>query len=50
MKNKKMMFLKNYCAEFMFLVVMVCKTSQSTTSSLTSFDFFRFQDVTFCWN
>ena len=38
-KLLKMMFLKNYCTDFMFLVVMLCRTYLSTMLSLIIFNF-----------
>ena len=38
-KLLKMIYLKNYCTDFMFLVVMVCITYSSTRLSLIFFNF-----------
>ena len=34
-----MMFLKNYCIDFMFLLVMLCGTYSSTMLSFITFNF-----------
>ena len=38
-KLLKMMFLKNYCTDFMFLMVMLCGTYSSTMLSPIVFNF-----------
>ena len=38
-KLLKMIFLKYYCADFMFLVVVLCGTYSSTIFSLVIFNF-----------
>ena len=46
-----MMFINNYCIDFMFQEVMVCVTCSPSILSLIFFQFpFSFQDITeVCW-